>query len=106
MSIFEQLKRNKIPVAQTHVSDNANNELFFQLHFVGGGAYIEMTDENGRETEFDYRRFSGILRSITKNIQLAKDRNNFTIDWEIPITACTSMSTLISWRSCSRVIIL
>lgn len=84
MSIFEQLKRNKIPIAQTHVSDNTNNELFFQLHFDSGGAYIEMTDENGRETEFDYRRFSGILRSITKNIQLAKDRSNFTIDWENP----------------------
>nr|MDQ6889644.1 SNF2-related protein [Bacteroidota bacterium] len=84
MSIFEQLKRNKIPVAQTHTSGNGNDEIFFKLHFDNGGAYIEITDDRGNETEFDYRRFSGVLRSITKNIQLAKDRNNFTIDWENP----------------------
>lgn len=84
MSIFEQLKRNKIPVVQAHISGKDASEIYFQLHFDNGGAYIEIVDKSGNETEFDYRRFSGILRSITKNIQLAKDRNNFTIDWENP----------------------
>jgi superfamily II DNA or RNA helicase len=84
MSIFEQLKRNKIPVAQTDVSNKEGDEIFFRLHFDSRGAYIETVNKSGKETEFDYRRFSGVLRSIAKNIQLVKDRSHFTVDWENP----------------------
>lgn len=84
MAIFEQLKRNRIQVTQTQVSGTEDTEVFFQLLFDDRGAYIETVNNSARQTEFDYRRFSGVLRSIIKNIQLAKERRNFTIDWENP----------------------
>ncbi|MEO8960682.1 MAG: DEAD/DEAH box helicase [Ginsengibacter sp.] len=84
MSIFEQLKRSKLPVSALPSSAGKEEKIFFSLCFDSQGAYIETVTQNGKETEFDYRRYSGLLRSITKNIQLAKEKSHFTIDWENP----------------------
>ena len=84
MSIFEQLKRNKLQFAQSHTFATGDEKIFFVLRFDGEGAWIETVNQDGKETEFDYRRYSGLLRSIAKNIQLAKERSHFTIDWENP----------------------
>lgn len=81
MILFEQLKRNKLPV-QAGVSVKSNTALFFQLHFDSGGAYVETVDDEGEAMEFDYRRFSGALRQAAKSIQLTRERRQFTIDWE------------------------
>jgi len=84
MSIFEQLKRNKTSVSTAFITTTESIRIFFLLHFDSTGAYITTVDAKGGETNFDYRRFSGVLRSITKNIQLENERRNFTIDWENP----------------------
>jgi len=84
MSIFEQLKRNKTNIAQANYSGKESDILFFRLQFDTLGAYIQTINDKGAETKFDYRRFSGIMRSIAKNIELANERSQFTVDWENP----------------------
>jgi superfamily II DNA or RNA helicase len=84
MSIFEQLKRNKTSVISSVNSVKEGEIIFFKLLFDEIGSYIETVDKSGRQIEVDYRRFNGILRSISRDIQFAKDRSNFTIDWENP----------------------
>lgn len=80
MILFEQLKRNKLPLADAPVKDNG--PLFFQLLFDDGGAYLETVNTEGNPVESDYRRFSGALRQVAKNIQLLREKSQFTIDWE------------------------
>src|SRR5699024_8260112 len=46
--------------------------------------FIEVVDKSGEKANFDYHQFSGLMRSITKNVSLAQERNSFTIDWENP----------------------
>lgn len=83
MSLFEQFKRDKSSF-DTPVYNKKVDEIKFLLDFDPKGAFIKIVDKNEKEIEVDYRSFSGILRSITKTIQLIQDRNSFTIDWENP----------------------
>lgn len=82
MSIFEELKRSHS--SQTGIVLKSDTRIFFRLHFDTSGAFLEVTNQAGEETDFDYHQYSGLMRSITKNIRLARDRNHFTIDWENP----------------------
>ncbi|MEO8852264.1 MAG: DEAD/DEAH box helicase [Ginsengibacter sp.] len=84
MHLFEQLKRNKLHAVQSNSFAPSEEKIFFMLRFDSEGSYIETVNKEGKETEFDYRRYSGLLRSVTKNIYLAKERSHFTIDWENP----------------------
>ncbi|MFC5283348.1 SNF2-related protein [Pedobacter alpinus] len=84
MSIFEQLKRDKNTYELKKFNQKDIQQIYFVLQFNQTGAYIIVSDKNGNAIDFDYRNYSGLLRSITKNIQQAKDKNNFTIDWDNP----------------------
>ena len=84
MSLFEQLRRNKSVADYKESSGAKISDLFFCLKADVQGIYIEAIDKNGKETSFDYRQYSGILRSIARSVQMIKDRDNFTIDWENP----------------------
>ncbi len=85
MSIFEQLKRNRSEITQAERHYLSHSEqIFFCLKFDNRGAYLEVVDKKGEIVDFDYRQYSGLLRSIAKNIQIVRDRNHFSIDWENP----------------------
>lgn len=84
MSIFEQLRRNKSFTEYKEISPKKDNGLFFLLQFDTQGAFIETVDKTGKDATFDYRQYSGVLRSIAKTIHMIRDRSNFTIDWENP----------------------
>lgn len=84
MSIFEYLKRNKPAVSQKVVPYEKTNGLFFLLCFDDQGAFIETVDKNGKQAEFDYRQYSGVIRNLSKTIHTIRSRNHFTIDWQNP----------------------
>lgn len=84
MSVFEKFKRRNIHEAGYSTSVLNVKEIFFFLKFDERGGYVEIVDKDGNETDFDYRRFTGLLRGIARSIQLVRDRNNFTFDWENP----------------------
>lgn len=84
MSIFEQLRRDKSFTEYKDISSQKDNGLFFLLQFDSQGAFIETVDKTGKHATFDYRQYSGLLRSITKTIHTIRDRSHFTIDWENP----------------------
>lgn len=84
MSIFEKLKRVNVHDAGYSTSVKQVNEIFFFLKFDDRGGYVEIVDKSGNLADFDYRRFSGLLRGIARSIQLVKERSNFTFDWENP----------------------
>ncbi len=84
MSLFEQLRRNKSVTDYKELPGARISDLFFCLKADVQGVYIEAVDKTGKETDFDYRQYSGVLRSIARSVQLIKDRGNFTIDWENP----------------------
>ena len=84
MSIFEHLKRNKPFTEFKEVSNKNLSEIFFLLQFDKQGAFIEVVNKSGKNASFDYRQYSGLLRSITKSLQLISDRNQYTVDWENP----------------------
>jgi hypothetical protein len=50
MSIFDQLKRNKLPVVQTYSAAISGEKLFFLLRHDSKGSYIETVDQAGQET--------------------------------------------------------
>lgn len=83
MSLFEKFKRDKSSF-DTPVSHKKAEEIFFILNFDSSGSFIKIVNKKKQEVEVDYRAFSGVLRSITKAIQLIEERNSFTIDWENP----------------------
>lgn len=84
MSIFEQLKRSKSFTEFRDFSPQKDNGLFFLLQFDNQGAFIETVDKAGKSTTFDYRQYSGVVRSLAKTIHTIRDRSDFTIDWENP----------------------
>jgi len=84
MSLFDQFKRNKSSLSPNLTFHRTQEKIFFLLQFDENGAFITVVDEHNSEIEFDYRWFSGLERTITKNIQLIKDKNSFTVDWENP----------------------
>ena len=84
MSIFEQLKKNKSYKEYIDISPQKDNGLFFLLHFDNQGAFVETVDKAGKNASFDYRQYSGVLRSLAKTIHTIRDRSHFTIDWENP----------------------
>ncbi|MDQ3393720.1 MAG: hypothetical protein M3512_06365, partial [Bacteroidota bacterium] len=84
MSVFEKLKRGNVQDTVYSTSVKKVNEILFFLKFDERGGYVEIVDKDGNDADFDYRRFTGLLRGIARSIQMVKDRNNFTFDWENP----------------------
>jgi SNF2 family DNA or RNA helicase len=84
MSIFEQLKRNKPFSEFRDYPTHKDTGLFFLLQFDHQGAFIDPVDKVGKPVSFDYRQYSGLLRSVAKTVHNIRDRNHFTIDWENP----------------------
>jgi superfamily II DNA or RNA helicase len=84
MSIFEQLRRGKSFTDHKVTASRQDKGLFFQLQFSDQGAFIETLDKDGLQADFDYRQYSGILRSLAKAVHTVRDRSHFTIDWENP----------------------
>jgi superfamily II DNA or RNA helicase len=84
MSIFDQLRKSRVSTFQGVGVIKENQRIYLKFQFDDQGAYLEVSDKEGNPTEFNYRGFNGHLRSILKNLQLAKERNNLTVDWENP----------------------
>lgn len=84
MSVFEKLKRGNLHEVGYSTYHKQLKEIFFLLKFDEKGGYVEIVDKDGNEADFDYRRYTGVLRGIARSIQLVKDRNNFSFDWENP----------------------
>ncbi len=83
MNIFDHFKRDKslinLPSKRNHVQ-----EIFFALDFDLTGAFIEVVNDKIKQVEFDSGSYDGVIRNLTKNIQLIQERNSFTIDWQNP----------------------
>lgn len=82
MNIFDQFKRDKSLISLP--SKNHAQEIFFALDFDLKGAFIEVVNDKNKQVEFDFGSYNGVMRNLTKNIQLIQERNSFTIDWQNP----------------------
>ena len=81
-NIFEALKKDRQILSSSITGDAVL--IKFCLLFDELGAYVEVQNEKGNAVEFDYLRYSGVVRSILKSIQSIGQRNDFLVDWENP----------------------
>ncbi len=76
--LFNILKK-KTPVIYNNAS--MPDELFFTLVLRKNNITLKITDHKGKYVEPGYEYYSGIERSILKEIESLREKDSFTIDW-------------------------
>jgi SNF2 family DNA or RNA helicase len=59
-------------------------EVFFQIGFDHFGAFLDVTDEQGKIAETTYLNYAGATRNVLRTLEGISDKNSFVIDWEKP----------------------
>ena len=80
-TVFEVFKKEK---TTTTVTTGKIISVVFCLLFDDSGAYIEVRNEKGKVVEVDYQQYSGVTRTILKQVQTIHHRSDFVVDWEHP----------------------
>ncbi len=80
-SVFEVFKKEKTVIT---VTKGKVISVVFCLLFDDSGAYIEVRNEKGKVVEVDYQHYSGVVRTILKQVQTIHHRSDFVVDWEHP----------------------
>ncbi len=80
-SVFEVFKKEK---TTTTVTKGKIISVVFCLLFDDSGAYIEVRNDKGKVVEVDYQHYSGVVRTILKQVQTIHHRSDFVVDWEHP----------------------
>ena len=81
-TVFDVFKKEK---TTTTVSAGKVISVIFCLLFDDSGAYIEVRNEKGKPVEVDYQQYSGVTRTILKQVSTVHHRSDFVVDWEHPI---------------------
>ncbi len=79
-NIFEHFKRKNQLDFRTQKPKN----IFFQLDFDEFGAFVNVTDNKGKEVTVNYLNYSGSVRSVLRSIEGIREKSAFVIDWEKP----------------------
>ena len=80
-SVFEVFKKEK---TTTTITTGKIISVVFCLLFDDSGAYIEVRNEKGKVVDVDYQHYSGVIRTILKQVQTIHHRSDFVVDWEHP----------------------
>jgi SNF2 family DNA or RNA helicase len=75
--IFEKLKRTRALIRNQTIPQ----DIFFQLDFDDGGAYIHVVNRQNEHVEAGYEHYSGPIREVLKFIENIKNQSGFRIDW-------------------------
>ncbi len=80
-TVFDVFKKEK---TTTTVTAGKLISVVFCLLFDDSGAFIEVRNEKGKVVEVDYQHYSGVTRTILKQVQTIHHRSDFVVDWEHP----------------------
>ncbi len=77
--LFDALKSSG--ATRTHRAASAL-DLFFQLRFLNDSCFLHAVNQQGVETKFDYRMFSGVERSLLKSMESARTEQDEIFVWD------------------------
>ena len=80
-TVFDVFKKEK---STTTVSAGKVIPVVFCLLFDDSGAYIEVRNHKSKPVEVDYQQYSGVARTILKQVTTIHHRSDFVVDWEHP----------------------
>ncbi|HMQ48931.1 MAG TPA: DEAD/DEAH box helicase [Saprospiraceae bacterium] len=81
IDFFNQFKRQSFP---TSTKSSAFQEIFFQINWDNGSAFLSVVNSKGKEIDTSYLNYGGAVRNLLRSLEQIKEKSGFVINWSRP----------------------